>query len=222
MPGSSKVYPRPRGGAFRGIRYWLPWARSIPAHAGEPRRLGLPLVPHEGLSPPTRGSLGIGGRALSGQGSIPAHAGEPFLLVRHDSSLGVYPRPRGGAVATRLSSRGRRGLSPPTRGSHSRSSVRRDVVRSIPAHAGEPFEVAAGTVVNRVYPRPRGGAHNRIPGPVAARGLSPPTRGSQIELKELHSRQGSIPAHAGEPLAGNSSGPTGTVYPRPRGGANPA
>ena len=132
-----RVYPRPRGGAV--IRFVLPWAekglspptrgsrpqrrfterdvRSIPAHAGEPRRLLLPrrtsgVYPRprggaglfvsvrchsRGLSPPTRGSRRrCRGHAVV-QGSIPAHAGEPAAGAVRVAFEGVYPRPRGGA-----------------------------------------------------------------------------------------------------------------------------
>ena len=50
----------------------------------------------------------------------------------------VYPRPRGGA-GYQLGIDGLlKGLSPPTRGSHLGRDRDADLVRSIPAHAGEP------------------------------------------------------------------------------------
>ena len=74
-----------------------PPRRSIPAHAGEPRRSSGwsdchwvyprprggavaatgPEAPIQGLSPPTRGSLPTDRDPGQNLGSIPAHAGEP-------------------------------------------------------------------------------------------------------------------------------------------------
>ncbi len=90
---------------------------SIPAHAGKPwpiahRSTAAGVYPRprgeapqmyserqngDGLSPPTRGSLGNPVVVARYQGSIPAHAGKPG---RGDEVYGrprVYPRPRGEA-----------------------------------------------------------------------------------------------------------------------------
>ena len=111
------------------------------------------------------------------------------------------------------------GLSPPTRGSL-RQIV--DVHRrpgSIPAHAGEPRRPFVSSAGRRVYPRPRGGAV-LVPITLAILyGLSPPTRGSRGCLPLCWRRQGSIPAHAGEPQVRFLVDRSFLVYPRPRGGA---
>ena len=98
----SRVYPRPRGGTFRGCTWLSPSVGSIPAHAGEPcagrrRRAQGRVYPRprggtaegverreagRGLSPPTRGNLGGGNVAVLEHGSIPAHAGEPPRIRR--------------------------------------------------------------------------------------------------------------------------------------------
>ena len=204
-----KVYPRPRGGA-------MPLRRAA--------------WPDGGLSPPTRGSRlpvyrsGCGGGSIPAhagsrlhprgrcasrlactpnpaRGSIPAHAGEPnwSAVIRPRSR--VYPRPRGGALCRVVHYIFLCGLSPPTRGSPRRASDRPTRSRSIPAHAGEPFNPPPSQNNAWVYPRPRGGA--RVPwytSPVTE-GLSPPTRGSHGGFAHADSRLGSIPAHAGEPQA---------------------
>ena len=94
------------------------WGRSgpIPAHAGEPKsQVGAGYVsrayprsrggtwnapPSEwtmtGLSPLTRGNLGLGGEGEAGAGPIPAHAGEPSQARRSVGVTGAYPRSRGG------------------------------------------------------------------------------------------------------------------------------
>ncbi len=53
----------------------------------------------------------------------------------------------------------------------------------------------------------------------ASWGLSPPTRGSQDRWEGDSKKDGSIPAHAGEPLPVARNPHSGQVYPRPRGGA---
>ena len=194
----TRVYPRPRGGAAstsdRGSLAW-------------------------GLSPPTRGSPCSGCGSARRTRSIPAHAGEPAGPFRDGRFSGVYPRPRGGARASRNAHAPILGLSPPTRGSRLRVGRGRVGVGSIPAHAGEPPSSSSGISIPRVYPRPRGGA--RTPGspPPGGRGLSPPTRGSRFHHQTGRVYDGSIPAHAGEPPGGRRCTPGPWVYPRPRGGA---
>ena len=134
------------------------WERSIPAHAGEPgeglagggtsgvyprprggtARTRKPVLPADGLSPPTRGNRGIPGGHEDRHGSIPAHAGEPWMVSSESGAPRVYPRPRGGTLAERDSRLSVRGLSPPTRGNHHKARRQDTALGSIPAHAGEP------------------------------------------------------------------------------------
>ena len=119
---TSRVYPRPRGGAEVAYCFGVPikglspptrgslavqvegeiGRGSIPAHAGEPLP-GVAVSPvRSGLSPPTRGSLVASAVLVQLLGSIPAHAGEPSRASGRHVSLGVYPRPRGGAGLPRV------------------------------------------------------------------------------------------------------------------------
>ena len=211
---------------------------SIPAHAGEPavqlakfalrevypRPRGgtesLVVREHgsEGLSPPTRGNLVDGFRNGTIDGSIPAHAGEPTPQRERAARLEVYPRPRGGTGHTVFGHNAAGGLSPPTRGNLPVRVEARRPPRSIPAHAGEPTVDTALTNRYGVYPRPRGGTSMRTQKPIAAGGLSPPTRGNPREYHSPAPSSGSIPAHAGEPCRRPPRIRAGTVYPRPRGG----
>ena len=77
---TSKVYPRPRGGAYNGP---------------------CKFVSFLGLSPPTRGSLATAVLLFTTAGSIPAHAGEPTPHTNINDGTRVYPRPRGGAECGR-------------------------------------------------------------------------------------------------------------------------
>ena len=133
LPGLS---PRMRGSPLDGTDDFVQ-VRSIPAHAGEPRRALLtgipsgvypracgganclvfeyPLLP--GLSPRMRGSRPTTSSAAPRPGSIPAHAGEPFRAVGSKEVGKVYPRACGGAATSTLLFRGHVGLSPRMRGS---------------------------------------------------------------------------------------------------------
>ena len=195
-------------------------AGSIPAHAGEPVTIrplhvldGVYPRPRggtiltiiialylRGLSPPTRGTPLRPQFPTAADRSIPAHAGEPAISQPARRSRAVYPRPRGGTAYAVAHGAGCQGLSPPTRGNPYRAARVCEPARSIPAHAGEP----SGTPTRRrkagVYPRPRGGTETRITTAESTPGLSPPTRGNPQRPVQYRSGQGSIPAHAGEPV----------------------
>ena len=76
-------------------------------------------------------------RALT-VGPIPAHAGEPFMIAPLVVCRWAYPRSRGGTLTVGDSVTTGGGLSPLTRGNHSRYTTRGDSAGPIPAHAGEP------------------------------------------------------------------------------------
>ena len=172
------VYPRPRGGTTPMWDAYLKTtglspptrgnravgkrrrmsARSIPAHAGEPRigrrfrdsqgvyprpRGGtypddMDDIKSAGLSPPTRGNRNARGLGARAARSIPAHAGEPPTFRAPDAAAAVYPRPRGGTPAQEAGVGVIGGLSPPTRGNPRGYAESAGIHRSIPAHAGEP------------------------------------------------------------------------------------
>ena len=113
-----EVYPRPRGGTFT-LRVWNGYT--------------------DGLSPPTRGNRHASMRLYMPPRSIPAHAGEPLSANAASAALRVYPRPRGGTKHLYPEAQFGHGLSPPTRGNRPGRRESLEVVRSIPAHAGEPF-----------------------------------------------------------------------------------
>ncbi len=214
-------------------------SRSIPAHAGKPWdafaggvRVGVYPRPRGearesawisvatwGLSPPTRGSPRYLVRAGLRVRSIPAHAGKPSARQQQQPSDVVYPRPRGEATAVRAILARPEGLSPPTRGSLALWIEMAPSGGSIPAHAGKPPASMPRSPHRAVYPRPRGEADSARPGVFPPRGLSPPTRGSLGNFTTGRSKVGSIPAHAGKPIAGDADPRMLRVYPRPRGEA---
>ena len=196
-------------------------SRSIPAHAGEPRQTdpkpaahkvyprprggtlaaSIPCITRRGLSPPTRGNQRRPLSTARGDGSIPAHAGEPRTRATLPS-IGL-------SVA---------GLSPPTRGNPGEPVVDAYRAGSIPAHAGEPCSQSWARPSAAVYPRPRGGTHQRRDLRLRVVGLSPPTRGNQLRPSGRARSRRSIPAHAGEPTIAARAASMASVYPRPRGG----
>ena len=111
------------------------------------------------------------------------------------------------------------GLSPRVRGSP--LDVRGGLVLggSIPACAGEPREGASGSHPGWVYPRVCGGAVESFGVYSPEGGLSPRVRGSRLDDRGGGAPLGSIPACAGEPCRGCTSGNSAWVYPRVCGGA---
>ena len=79
------------------------------------------------------------------------------------------------------------GLSPPTRGSRKQGENVSPILRSIPAHAGEPRHPRTNHLLPGVYPRPRGGADTASCTICLICGLSPPTRGSLLWLPDVTS-----------------------------------
>ncbi len=152
--------PRVRG-SLGGLHQHLVTLRSIPACAGEPaRRLStfcsgevyprvcggavnvrLPGQPGKGLSPRVRGSPSGLDQPSVYVRSIPACAGEPQAPSASRSLKGVYPRVCGGAFGSDSGIHRSSGLSPRVRGSPHRSRVFANLVRSIPACAGEPSQL---------------------------------------------------------------------------------
>ena len=79
---------------------------------------------------------------------------------------------------------------------------------SIPAHAGEPTVDWSAGDRRGVYPRPRGGTRLGDAIKDGGNGLSPPTRGNLCAPRSANSKRRSIPAHAGEPLRGDTTATT--------------
>ena len=73
---------------------------------------------------------------------------------------------------------------------------------SIPANAGEPGSSANRLYTDWVYPRERGGTNCRNMRVACVPGLSPRTRGNRCTVPLAAAKTRSIPANAGEPLAG--------------------
>ena len=130
----------------------------------------------------------------------------------------VYPRVCGGTISAKTSRSYHRGLSPRVRGNRDFDPEYVEMVRSIPACAGEPFATAPTTTTPTVYPRVCGGTASELIGGIESKGLSPRVRGNPIDTDEGGETVGSIPACAGEPRAKSPAGIKRAVYPRVCGG----
>ena len=168
--------PRVRGNPT-GALGWGAGAGSIPACAGEPRRVaarlpkmrvyprvcggtGVPVgrPPQiDGLSPRVRGNLGCRIDPNIKPRSIPACAGEPSPQQARRPPEWVYPRVCGGTVASGGSIPRPQGLSPRVRGNPAGRHHHRAAQGSIPACAGEPATVDPPDTGRAVYPRVCGG-----------------------------------------------------------------
>ena len=132
--------PRVRGNPRRPAGHDIP-AGSIPACAGEPRRISTFPNPGKvyprvcggtarrrlgrewaaGLSPRVRGNQTVVSTLPDGTRSIPACAGEPALPRRPKSGPAVYPRVCGGTSGGRGPKAAQKGLSPRVRGNRHNS-----------------------------------------------------------------------------------------------------
>ena len=110
------------------------------------------------------------------------------------------------------------GLSPLARGNPGHCAGAMLAGGSIPACAGEPGTSTATSVLQRVYPRLRGGTAVRANSAHCSRGLSPLARGNRSVSKNISRAQRSIPACAGEPASCALRRCSSRVYPRLRGG----
>ena len=211
---------------------------SIPACAGEPadahhenhaRRVyprvcggtvggGGQIEGGQGLSPRVRGNRSVARRWLTMLRSIPACAGEPLGLTATPWRLSVYPRVCGGTILRPTQSLSLYGLSPRVRGNR---VIPADIVMatgSIPACAGEPDECVSHYAFSWVYPRVCGGTPNEGGYFRQPQGLSPRVRGNPPAEAIGRRVKRSIPACAGEPLAGGGGNRIPRVYPRVCGG----
>ena len=212
---------------------------SIPAHAGQPRRVPAwsagkrvhprsrgaacrstgPPTAVRGPSPLTRGSHRDDKLRLIPQGSIPAHAGQPTRPSTSATSGRVHPRSRGAASMAMLASSSTSGPSPLTRGSPHACHRNHRPQGSIPAHAGQPTWQCASFCRLWVHPRSRGAATSPAGLAHLQQGPSPLTRGSPtLQERQVHAA-GSIPAHAGQPTKRRPTALWSRVHPRSRGAA---
>ena len=217
--------------------------RSIPASAGQPPALGVPL-PVSGLSPRVHAerpgsvrwvyprecgaTLFPAAIRVSLNPVYPRECGATARVIRCSSKgIGLSPRVRGnrrrpgGADASRGSipaSAGQPhpayGLSPRVRGN--RPDGHRQPLRpgSIPASAGQPLAACKAYRRRWVYPRECGATRILRSWNRSAYGLSPRVRGNPAHCKSKTAPFRSIPASAGQPPCLPTGMSAARVYPR--------
>ena len=171
-------------------------------------------------------------------GSIPAWAGETLYCCGGSYAGKVYPRVGGGnPAAPRMvrqcevyprvgggnRSHGcgeyrRGGLSPRGRGKRHRRPGQPNLLRSIPAWAGETALVAVDFAQGKVYPRVGGGNVTAVQDSPTCSGLSPRGRGKLRWSLSILPKVRSIPAWAGETSPPSRTAQPAQVYPRVGGG----
>ena len=134
-------------------------------------------------------------------GSIPACAGEPRGRTGRAAEGTVYPRLCGGTNWNSGPEPTTWGLSPLVRGNPRVRSPHLQLLRSIPACAGEPRPAARPRTPTRVYPRLCGGTQVRRDLVHRGLGLSPLVRGNHPQNPRRRDPGRSIPACAGEPMS---------------------
>ena len=87
-------------------------------------------------------------------------------------------------------------------------------MRSIPAHAGQPFARYASDYLHEVYPRACGATQKVARHILNRYGLSPRMRGNPTRTFPFRVRRRSIPAHAGQPVLRFVHLSIARVYPR--------
>ena len=170
-----------------------------------------------GLSPLARGILRQLRCARPPRRFIPAGAGNTHIGLRFLITPTVYPRWRGEHARFEEKHPDQRGLSPLARGTPNRDLFVAEVLRFIPAGAGNTVATLHPTFPSSVYPRWRG-EHAiscfaaRNPG-----GLSPLARGTRASTLRQGDSERFIPAGAGNTMTPRRSLPALAVYPRWRG-----
>ena len=230
---STGLSPRVRGNR-RPAMFGTGGMRSIPACAGQPwmktpalrsgrvypRVCGATVLKLVclgmvvGLSPRVRGNRDRLLQFSLDNGSIPACAGQPRISRCNTRGCSVYPRVCGATGSDVVVRRDKHGLSPRVRGNHEHTDSLQSERGSIPACAGQPSLSRLLVGGSRVYPRVCGATGLGMFMPLQRTGLSPRVRGNRVLRSPLPVLSGSIPACAGQPIAGLSVAIDSKVYPR--------
>ena len=191
--------------------------RVYPRTHGETHYKTHTSTASQGLSPYTRGNHDRGPYIRGRIGSIPVHTGKPGPRAWHPIFGRVYPRTHGETIVSRALVRAMWGLSPYTRGNPSPAGSSKACKGSIPVHTGKPIVIAVPHIHKRVYPRTHGETCAEHGQRVQLWGLSPYTRGNQVQTARRVKFLRSIPVHTGKPSSSAKPPSLVTVYPRTHG-----
>ena len=211
--------PRTRGtGAVHRPR--ISQRRFIPAHAGNRRsgsasggagsvhprargeqsRYQYATALRAGSSPRTRGTVALGLAGGRDDRFIPAHAGNSWARTPAMRSRSVHPRARGEQCPLDCHTPRVPGSSPRTRGTGFARLHQLDLLRFIPAHAGNSRKAFKTRPPKSVHPRARGEQGWLLGQLAVVVGSSPRTRGTEARGDAARHLVRFIPAHAGNRL----------------------
>ena len=167
--------------------------RACGEHWARPR--SIQAIP--GSSPRVRGTRDGGVARPRRRRFIPARAGNTPAAPAAPAAQPVHPRACGEHRSRPRAARGRFGSSPRVRGTPRRDEQRPQLVRFIPARAGNTHAERSGAGSRPVHPRACG-EHRQIPrAPGPAVGSSPRVRGTLPDRQQLAEPFRFIPARAG-------------------------
>ena len=188
-----------------------------PRSRGEHRRATLDAVQWYGSSPLARGTLQRDHAARPARRFIPARAGNTPASRRACPGTPVHPRSRGEHDGQPFMRAPENGSSPLARGTLRVVRLRLQVLRFIPARAGNTCSASDLAPLQPVHPRSRG-EHERARDEGAPQiGSSPLARGTPFRGWPQRQRPRFIPARAGNTACAAPRYATPPVHPRSRG-----
>ena len=188
-----------------------------PRERGERISIFIIASNSDGSSPRARGTAGMDGAALKARRFIPASAGNGPPASAHPRSASVHPRERGERKRACCSMGTTAGSSPRARGTAQRGEPLGEVIRFIPASAGNGPGGPCIPSSTAVHPRERGERFLCPPRPSVWGGSSPRARGTGQGVGQILDRGRFIPASAGNGRPWWRRSGAGSVHPRERG-----
>ena len=185
-----------------------------PRLCGEHRPVDSTENPHDGSSPPVRGTLNPTVRNPQNFRFIPACAGNTQSSARLRRYPAVHPRLCGEHLPEAVARVAGTGSSPPVRGTREGDDLRGLVERFIPACAGNTASSKRQTAGNTVHPRLCGEHNVRIVVFTDQVGSSPPVRGTLGTVGSEEFLYRFIPACAGNTWTMMNCGSMPAVHPR--------
>ena len=188
-----------------------------PRSRGEYYGLGFSTRSPEGSSPLSRGIHGEASAASGDSRIIPALAGNTSRTRGAPRPARDHPRSRGEYVNGVVHEFRDEGSSPLSRGIHAFLDPLLDLVRIIPALAGNTYGRAPRGQRWRDHPRSRGEYSAAVTGAIGSSGSSPLSRGIRVCDDSSFPAGGIIPALAGNTTGWRELTATDRDHPRSRG-----
>ena len=167
-----------------------------------------------GSSPRVRGRQDENGDDFRAAGLIPAGAGQTDVAGVSFRAGRAHPRGCGADPVPKSATGWTRGSSPRVRGRRRDRSTRLQLMRLIPAGAGQTSASGVARPVSGAHPRGCGADQMQDPDVQADWGSSPRVRGRLLPAGERRARFRLIPAGAGQTASSPCPGPESWAHPR--------